>query len=311
MAGPFLAALAVLLAAAQPQALSAASPASVSAASAPLDYLPALRGDYFRLESKAVGRAFHIYVRYPEDYGKDPSRLYPVVYLLDGDSAFPILAPEHLFLSYDEHLPEAIVVGIAYGSFDPAVNRRDVDFHWPDAAIPPGKAGAPAFERFLETELIPAVERRYRADPRRRILVGQSFGGAFVLYSAFTAPDLFWGRIASNPGCAPECAFLYGRPARAARSDLGLVVTSGTRDHPGIRAEMLKWFAAWQGRRDAPWTLKAITIEGGTHAADLPNAYRAGMLWLFRDSLAPNSPPFQGGARGGSAKRRRDAEVER
>ncbi|HEX4737180.1 MAG TPA: alpha/beta hydrolase-fold protein [Allosphingosinicella sp.] len=278
--GSSFAALAVLLAATQPAAPAAPTP-SVTA-SVPLDYLPALRGDYFRLDSKAVGRAFHIYVRYPEDYGKDPARLYPVVYLLDGDSLFPLLAPEHLFLGYDEHLPEAIIVGIAYGSFDPAVNRREIDFRWPDATVPAGQAGAPAFQRFLETELLPEVERRYRADPRRRILVGQSRGGAFVLYSAFTAPDLFWGRIASNAACAPECAFLYDTPAHATRSDLGLVVGSGTRDHPGIRAEMLKWFAAWQPRRDTPWALKAITIDGGTHAADIPNVYRAGMLWLFR-----------------------------
>lgn len=278
--GPLLAALAVSLAAAQPQAPR-------PAVSAPLDFLPALRGDYFRLDSKAVGRAYHIYIRYPEDYGKDPSRLYPVVYLLDGDSLFPMLAPEHLFLNYDEHLPEAIVVGIAYGSFDPAINRRDVDFRWADAAVPADKAGAAAFEKFLEAELLPAVEHRYRADPRHRILVGQSRGGAFVLYSALTAPDVFWGRIASNAACAPECALLYGKPARAARSDLGLVVSSGTRDHPGIRAEMLRWFALWQGRHDAPWTLKVVTIDGGTHAADIPNVYRAGMLWLFRDALKP------------------------
>ena len=32
----------------------------------PLDHLPALRGDYFRIESSATGRPYHIYVRYPE-----------------------------------------------------------------------------------------------------------------------------------------------------------------------------------------------------------------------------------------------------
>ena len=86
---------------------------------------------------------------------------------------------------------------------------------------------------------------------------------------------------------APECALLYGTPTRASRSDLGLVVASGTHDHPDIRAELLKWFATWQSRRDAPWKLDPVTIEGGTHAADMPNVYRAGMLWLFRDALAP------------------------
>ena len=98
----------------------------------PLNYLPALSGDYFELMSKETGRQYHIYVRLPESYSKAfPETRYPVVYLLDGDSLFPILATEHLFLVIDEKLPEAITVGIAYGSFDPSINKRDVDFTAP------------------------------------------------------------------------------------------------------------------------------------------------------------------------------------
>lgn len=153
----------------------------------PLNYLPALSGDYFELLSKETGRRYHIYIRLPESYSKAPlGTRYPVVYLLDGDSLFPILATEHLFLNIDERLPEAIIVGIAYGSFDPLINKRDVDFTAPADGMKPEYAGAPAFQRFLKTELIPAIERRYRVDSDRRVLFGQSRGGSFVLYSAFT-----------------------------------------------------------------------------------------------------------------------------
>ena len=58
----------------------------------PLDHLPALRGDYFRIESGATGRPYHIYVRYPEGYDPAADVTYPTVYLTDGDSLFPILA---------------------------------------------------------------------------------------------------------------------------------------------------------------------------------------------------------------------------
>ena len=58
----------------------------------PLDYLPALRGDYFRIDSAATGRPYHIYVRYPEGYDPSAAEVYPTVYLTDGDSLFPILA---------------------------------------------------------------------------------------------------------------------------------------------------------------------------------------------------------------------------
>lgn len=253
-------------------ACSAAPP--VPAPATPLDHLPALAGDYFPVRSKATGGLYHIYIRLPEGYAGAPERSYPTVYLLDGDSLFPYLAPHHLFLTYDDQLPEAILVGIAFGSFAPPVNRRGEDFG----------PGAASFQRFLKDELIPAVEKRVRSAPDRRILVGQSRGGGFVLYSAFTDPGLFWGRIASNPSFPDHKPLLLG-PAPPPRSDgaapsARLVVSSGSRDRPQIRSDTLAWFAAHQDR-PAPWLLKRIELEGGTHAADMPNAYRRAMNCLF------------------------------
>jgi predicted alpha/beta superfamily hydrolase len=256
----------------------------------PLDYLPALSGDYFKFDSRVLGRPFHIYVRLPENYDRSPDMQYPVIYVLDGDSLFPILAANHLFLHYDEDLPEAIVVGIAYGSFDTATNKRGFDFSAPAPDADHNQGGAPAFQKFLRTELIPEVENRYKTDPSRRILFGQSRGGYIVLYSAFMDPDLFWGCIASNPVFNPGRELFFSPAAPATRKDLGLVVTSGSRDRPQLRKEVLKWFEAWKDRDDAPWALKIATIEGGTHAADSTNSYRLAVIWLFgrNDSPARN-----------------------
>ena len=203
-AGAFAAATLLLMPACRPEPPVTASDADDSI---PLDYLPALHGDYFELQSEKVGRPFHIYVRFPERYESEDAR-YPVVYLLDGDSLFPILASNHLFLSYDEGLPEALVVGIAYGSFDPSVNKRSFDF---SAAAPdggPDEGGAPAFVAF----------------------------------------------------------------------------TSGSRDRPELRQAALEWYDAWKDEDEKPWSLDLVTIEGGTHAADSANSYRAAMLRLFSES---------------------------
>ena len=258
--------------------------AGASDAVRPLEYLPALGGDYFHYESRSVGRPFHIYVRLPEGYDEISTQQYPVVYLLDGDSLFPILAANHLFLNYDEGLPEAIVVGIAYGSFDPETNKRGFDFSAPAPDAGPNQGGAPAFHAFLKQELIPEVETRYRADSSRRVLFGQSRGGYMVLYSAFTDPDLFWGRIASNPSFDPGRDRFFSPAAPATRNDLGLVVTSGSRDFPELREPALEWFQV-RARTDTPWELNAVTIEGGTHAADSPNSYRLAMTWLFNRNV--------------------------
>ncbi len=247
----------------------------------PLDHLPVLAGDYFRFHSETVGRPFHIYVRLPQGYDSDAEERYPVVYVLDGDSLFPSLAANHLFLNYDEDLPEAVIVGIAYGGFDRDTNKRGYDFSAPAADAHEGQGGAPAFLNFLESELMPEVEERYLVDPLRRVLFGQSRGGYLVLYSAFVEPDLFWGRIASNPVLDPGKELFFSEPEPALRDDLGLVVTSGSRDREVYREPLVDWFEAWADRDDTPWALRTVSIEGGTHSANSPDSYRIGMLWLF------------------------------
>jgi predicted alpha/beta superfamily hydrolase len=201
--------------------------------------LAALQGGYFRLDSRELNRPIHIYVSLPERYAEQADRTYPTIYIADGDSLFPMLAPTHLFLTYDEPVPPAILVGIAYGTFGDG-NMRHVDFRQPGAAV---------YQRMLRDELIPVIEGRYRTDPERRVLVGQSRGASFVLHSALTEPDLFWGRIASNAAYTERDA-LWGEPAPATRRDLRLFVASGSQDN-------------------------------GTHAASMGEAYRQGMLWLF------------------------------
>jgi predicted alpha/beta superfamily hydrolase len=261
-------------------AASACAPTEVQPKVAPLGYLPALAGDYFPIRSQQADHDYHVYVRLPQGYASEPDRRYPIVYVLDGDSLFPVLAGNHIFLTIDDKLPEAIVVGIAYGSFEKPINRRHIDFMPPGPGLKPEEARIADFHDFLERELLPKVEGRYRADPSRRILFGQSRGGALILYSAFRHPDLFWARIASNPSWTPGGDVFFGEPAPALRKDLHLFVAMGSDEYPDRRANADKWFAHWAGR-PAPWKLERLTIAGGTHSADSANAYRAALRRLF------------------------------
>lgn len=246
----------------------------------PIDYLPALAGDYFEFESEEVGRNYHIFVRLPEGYDAESAETYPVVYLLDGDSTFPMLAPTHLFLTFDENIPEAILVGIAYGGFG-EVNKRHIDFT-AQADGTKGEAGAVEFLSFLKTELIPNIESKYQANPDKRILLGQSRGGYFALWSALEDPDLFWARIASNPSLIPGKDLFFAEPTLQATKPSMVAVVSGTRDLDIRQANAREWTDYWSSNNSAPWEVKLFPIENGTHAASLGETYRQTLLWVFQ-----------------------------
>ena len=143
---------------------------------------------YQKFNSEFLERDFHIFVRVPPGYDAT-DQSYPVVYALDGDSLFPILSPQHLFVSFDEPaVPEAIIVGIAYGSFSPERgNHRRTDYSAPPLEDGDPHGGGARFQRFLKFELMPSIERQFRIDPAKRILVGQSP----VSYTHLTLPTIY------------------------------------------------------------------------------------------------------------------------
>ena len=260
-------------------------------AKTPIDYLPALAGDYFKHDSESVGRPYHIFVRLPHGYEENPSKNYPVIYLLDGDSLFPMLAPTHLFLTYDEQIPEAIVVGIAYGGFGD-VNKRDIDFHEFASQESGEPHGPDKFLKFLKHELLPAVSNRYRTDKSKRVLVGQSYGGFFVLWSALQGPDLFWARIASNTSFGNERARLFSKASESANEEGLVAITIGTKDTQSRQDFVKEWSDTWVDSDSAPWTVKKFVMEGGTHAATIAETYRQTLKWIFQGK--EHEPDSQG-----------------
>jgi hypothetical protein len=239
---------------------------------------------YHHLESEAVGRGFHIYVMVPDDYDPADSEAYPTVYVLDGGGLFPLFSAYYRYLNFGEEIPDAIIVGISYGTDDFAEgNFRSTDYtalsderdYW---------GGAENFQRFLSDELFPVIEAGYRSRADRRIVFGQSIGGQFVLYTALTQPELFWGHIASNPALHRNLPFFLERFSYARETGPSkLFVGSGTLDDPQYREPAQEWIRHWNARSKKPWQLKTMDLEGHTHMSAPPAAFRHGMRWLFSE----------------------------
>jgi predicted alpha/beta superfamily hydrolase len=238
---------------------------------------------YVRMQSETIGRDFHLFIMLPDDYDEYPERSYPTVYILDGGALFPLLAAYYRYLNFGQEIPDAITVGISYGSDSyEGGNYRSTDYT-AEADEREYWGGAGNFQIFLRDELIPYVERSYRSRPDRRILFGQSIGGQFVLYTALTKPDFFWGHIASNPALHRNLPFFLqaqgaGDPKRKSSR---LFVASGSDDDPEFRSPALEWIEHWSKNDDAPWHLKTMILDGHSHMSAPPASYRQGMRWLF------------------------------
>ncbi len=236
---------------------------------------------YHRVESKAAEHTYHVFVRLPESYSANAGRSYPTVYLLDGGSTFPMLAGYYRYLAFDEEVPDLILVGISYGTADwKNGNNRSHDFtapspqreHW---------GGAVDYQKMLRTELLPLIEKTYPSDPSRRVIFGQSLGGQFVLYTAQTDTDLFWGHIASNPALHRNLDFFLKAPATSQRSESKVFVSSGSDDDPRFREPAVAWMQHWSEVPSPPWELEMRTLDGHTHFSAATAAFRQGLVWLF------------------------------
>lgn len=142
------------------------------------------------LQSKVLSesRTFNIYL--PAGYHPDSAKTYPVVYLLDGSANEDFIHTAGLvqFLNMTETMPEVIVVGIAN------VDRKR-DFTFPttiaeDKKDFPTTGGSENFIRFLEKEVQPFIEKRYKTSASKT-LIGQSLGALLATEVLLKKPALF------------------------------------------------------------------------------------------------------------------------
>ena len=233
--------------------------------------------------SRTLQKDYHVLVGLPDSYEAADERSYPTIYVLDGGMLYPLFAAYTRFLKFAGDAPDFILVGISYGTDDwQQGNARSHDFTAPTDERE-FWGGAKEFQSFLGGELLPLIESEYRSDANRRVIFGRSLGGQFVLFSAQTQPDLFWGHIASNPALHRNLPlFLSMRPDTPATKS-NLFVSSAENDDPTFREPALEWIEYWTGQENLPWRLHVEHLAGHNHFSTPAAAFRRGIAWLFAD----------------------------
>ena len=151
------------------------------------------------IKSEVLGEERVILVRTPPGYERGGQR-YPVLYLTDGNAHLGHTASTIEFLSRNGRMPEMIVVAITNTDRTRDLTPTNASMWRPNGteAKLPTSGGADKFLKFIETELIPKIEKDYRTEPYR-VFAGHSFGGLFAIHAFLARPEVFNAYIAVSP----------------------------------------------------------------------------------------------------------------
>lgn len=158
---------------------------------------PIALGTTLHLESQALGDAREINVWVPPSYAEGDGR-YPVLYLVDGalDQDFHHVSGLAQLATINGAYEELIVVGIqtknrlAELTHPPADPRYQRSF--------PDSGRSAAFLEHVLSEVVPLIESRYRT-AERRVVVGESLAGLFVVEVFLEHPESFTDYVAVSP----------------------------------------------------------------------------------------------------------------
>lgn len=162
---------------------------------------------------------YRIFISLPKGY-LESNQKYPTIYFLDSDQSFPLFHVTSHFLADRDLIENAIVVGIGYKDHDPNIPdgykyksvtayklNRTRDYLPIKTVINGGDPLEPhhvnsgkanQFRDFIEHELIPTIEKKYRTSSERSIF-GHSYGGLFAMWVLLTKKDMFDNYVMVSP----------------------------------------------------------------------------------------------------------------
>lgn len=249
-------------------------------------------GRSYLLDSAVLGDQRRINVYLPDHYA-DPTRTFPVIFLLDGgehEDFHHVTGLAQINAAYGQG-QELIVIGIegvdrkhdlTSPSMNPAERQRL-----------PTSGGAADYRRFLKTELKPWVTARYRANGHFG-LMGESLAGLFVAETLLRDPSGFDDYIIVSP----SLWWNQGALAQEAKVDLQHSRFVGARawiafDDPPPPADLAKADRARQDRfaaafeeAKAPGLTWTVARPGESHGG----VYHPAVLRAFRALYGAPAP---------------------
>ncbi len=255
------------------------------------------RSEVIDFHAKANGKEYEIYIKLPENYGKNAGQKFPLVVLTDGYYAFPLVSSINWRMSERNQVYEqSIIVGISYSKGDDITKNRTRDFtpalsstEKPDNKEAQSESGqANLFVQFIAQELLPYLISHYSVDPTRKIYAGHSYGGLLGTYILFTQPNSFDYYLIGSPSLWYGDKVMFSLEADYAKTHKDLkakvfMATGAEEKGPdnGMVKNMLALDKHLQARRYPQLQLTTRVIPDEGHLSVYPAFITQGLLWAL------------------------------
>ncbi len=246
------------------------------------------RSDTVNLTEKSTSRVYPLYIKTPRSYSSNTDKTYPVIYLMDAPYAFQLASGATRFPMNSGVMSEAIIVGIAYSKGSKGASSRIRDFT-------PGKAinwqletgNAEHHSRFIRDQVLPFVEKNYRASAANKTFVGNSLGGLFGAYILLKHPDMFNSYILGSPSVWFNNNQILALPAITPTKPTKVYLSVGSMEQPsfGENEDMVagarKLALKIDQQENNNITLNFQVITGAKHATAFPTTLIQGLDWIY------------------------------
>ncbi len=235
--------------------------------------------DVHKINSKILNEKRTFWVRVPLNYNQTNEK-FPVVYMLDGHAPQPsMMAGIIEQQAWGRQMPEMILVSIQNLSG----RSRSRDMTPSDDGKGGQVGGSDKFLQFIEKEIMPLVEKKYRTQPFE-IFAGHSLGGLTVVYSFITRPDLFDAYIAASPVLHYDNYFVIKEAEKFFDKTFNLNKTMflGLGDEPEYEKGWKRFQKLLKDKKPKNFEYEFREFKEDNHASVVLPIYYAGLRKIYR-----------------------------
>lgn len=254
-----------------------------------------ISNDVITIPSKVLNQERQIYIHVPKQDPSSPDKTFTVLYLLDGENHFHMLSAYIDYLSHYEIIPPIIVVGIISKDRrkDLTPTKSVIDYFGKVDSTYKTSGGNEQFFQFMQTELMPYIERNYKAGSYK-IFAGHSFGGITTINCMLTHPAMFNAYIAISPSLWWDHKYILKLAENTLTKSASLnkkffysVGNEGINEPNSFHTDILKFDSLISNRAPKGLLYKYKSYPEESHMSEPIVAYYDALRFIYQDWVPP------------------------